>query len=145
MVNALADLAARKGWVSIIAYRDWGTEGDLPARVKSQIGMADFVVVVATVSGHQTDWVNQEIAYSQRLQPPKRIIIVADTEMQVEGDAVIHINRENPIETIGQVSQRISQMIQDQNTRNLLGGLLIGGLILWLLSSSGKEHDEHGI
>jgi len=134
IVNTVADVAASKGAVPIISHRNWDPTGTLPLSVKRQIKSSNYVIGIVTQNGHHVDWVNAEITYSQRANRP--VLIIADKGLKISPQyKVILIDRTVPMKTISTVSIEIQKLIKDEETKNLVGGLVIGGLILLLLSS----------
>lgn len=134
LVNGVADVAARQGAVPIIPDRDWNPQSEVPQRVVKQIIDADYIIAIASQFGRHPAWLNQELAHGQKLSKPS--VVVADADIQVVGGyKCIRIDRKNPWATLSQVGQQIQDLVQDRQTRNLLGGLLIGGLALLFLSS----------
>lgn len=134
IVNSVADVAATKGATPIIAFRDWLTQAGPPSYITSQIASSDYVIAIITQEGHHVDWVNAEIAHARRLNKP--LLIVADTTIGISAEyKVIRINRTNPLETLSNVSTEVERVVGDEKTRNLVGGILIGGLVLLLLAS----------
>lgn len=129
IVNAVADVAASKGAVPIISYRNWDPIGILPGYIESQITSSNYVIGIITNNGHHLDWINAEIAYSQKMNRP--ILVLADEGINISSqDQIIRIDRTNPMKTLFLVSAEIQRLIGDEEVRNLVGGLVIGGLIL---------------
>jgi len=134
IVNTVADVAASKGAVPIISLRDWDPIVTLPSHVASQINSSNYVIGIVTQNGHQLDWVNAEISYSEKVNIP--VLVVADASIEISPQyKAIRIDRTTPLKTISIVSEEIQKLISDEKAKNLVGGLVIGGLILLLLSS----------
>ncbi|HBR09952.1 TIR domain-containing protein [Candidatus Bipolaricaulota bacterium] len=134
IVNTAADVAASKGAVPIIAHRDRNPTGALPSSINTQIESSNYVIGIMTQNGHHIEWVNAEIAYSQKVNKP--VFIIADKGLKVSPQyKVIRIDRTAPLKTLSTVSIEIQKLIKDKEIKNLIGGLVIGGLIFILLSS----------
>ena len=136
LVDSMGEEAAKREAIAIIPDRNWAINKPIPKRIKSQIEDSDFIIAIATEKGHHSKWLNEEIAYSQKLTPAKTILLVADDSIEIDPSFErILINRRNPIDTISKVSNRIKQLVQDKKTQDFLAGLLVAGLVLLLLSS----------
>lgn len=134
LVNGVSDIAARRGAVPLIPDRDWDPRLRVPPHITAQISDADYILAIASQFGRHSDWLNQELTYGRNLSKPT--LIVADPVIQVAlGYDCIRIDRANPWDTLTRVSKHIQDLVQDQQTQNLLRGLLIGGLALIFLSS----------
>ena len=134
IVNAVADVIASRGALSIIAYREWNPNAVLPPHILSQLSSSHFIIAVITNTGHHIEWVNAEIAYSTKMNKP--ILILADEGINISSNyKVIRINRLDPIKTISEASNEIQSLISDKKIEELVTGLAIGGLILILLTS----------
>lgn len=134
IVNTVADVSASNGVVPIISLRDWDPTVTIPSYITSQIDSSNYVMGIVTQNGHHLDWVNAEIAYSKKVKIP--VFIVADVGLKIPSQLkVVYIDRTAPLKTISTVSAEIQKLISDEKTKNLVGRLVIGGLILLLLTS----------
>jgi|RifCSP16_2_1023846.scaffolds.fasta_scaffold66095_2 hypothetical protein len=134
IVNTVAEIAASKGGIPIISHRNWNPTATLPSYIASQIDLSNYVIGIVTRNGHQRDWVNAEIAYSKKANKP--VLLIADANIRISPQyKAIRINRTAPLKTISTVSAEIQRLISDEKTKNLVGGLVIGGLVLLLLTS----------
>jgi len=134
IVNTVADVAASKGAVPIISHRDWDPTVTLPSHVASQINSSNYVIGIVTQNGHHLDWVNAEISYSKKASIP--VLVVADASIEISPQyKAIGIDRTAPLKTISIVSAEIQKLISDEKAKNVVGGLVVGGLILLLLTS----------
>jgi len=95
---------------------------------------SNYVIGIVTQNGHHLDWVKREIICSQRTNRPA--LIIADKGLKISPQyKVIRLDRVVPMKTISTVSIEIQKLIKDEETKNLVGGLVIGGLIILLISS----------
>lgn len=135
LVNSVADAVAQRGAVPMIPDRAWDPEvEELPARIKTQIRDAEYLIAIASQWGKHLPWLNQEVAYSRQLSPPRLSVIVADAEIAIPpGYECIRMDRANPLTTLAQVSQHVHRLVQDKQAQALLRGLLVGGLALLFL------------
>lgn len=138
LVNGVADVAARRGAVPVIPDRDWNPQAGVPKHVGKQIIDAEYIIAIASQFGRHLDWLNQELIHGRRLSKP--FLIVADDGIPVDPSYnCIRLDRMDPWTTLTRVSQHIQTLVQDRQTQNLLGGLLIGGLALIFLSSLKRD------
>jgi hypothetical protein len=136
-VSVVADTTASKGAVPIISLRNWDPKL-MPPGVKTQIDSSNYVIAIVTRYGRQLDWVNAEIAYSQEVGRP--ILIVADEGIPIPPQYnIIRINRSEALRTLSAVSRKIQEWVDDEETKKLLRGLVVGGLVLLFLTSSKGE------
>jgi len=135
LVNSVADVAAQRGAIPTIPDRVWDPSvEELPDRIKVQIQDSEYLLAIASQWGQHLAWLNQEVAYSRQLSPPRPSVIVADAGITIPpGYDCIRMDRANPLTTLAQVSQHIQRLVQDKQTQALLRGLLIGGLALLFL------------
>ncbi|MDO8137233.1 MAG: hypothetical protein Q6354_06290 [Candidatus Brocadiales bacterium] len=139
LVNGIAEEAARRGAVPLLPDRDWDSR-NIPRRIKTQIEKANYLIGIATKDGLHIPWLNAEVMYGQSLKPSKALLLVVDSEVQVNPSYErVTIDRKDPLSTISQVSQRILELIQDKSTQDVIGGLVVGGLILLLLDSLRRD------
>lgn len=140
LIDAMAGEVLRRGERPIIPRRDWNPDNAIPEDIRTQIRDSNCIIGIATQGGHHYPWLNVEVSYSQELNPPRPLILVADAEVPINPSYQrIVINRNNPFGTISEVAQRIQRLVQDRDTQNLITGLVVGGLILLFLYFLTKE------
>jgi hypothetical protein len=135
LVNSVADIVAQRGAIPVIPDRTWNPiSEDVPERIAVQIRDSDYVVGIASQWGHHAEWLNKEVAYGRLLQPAKPTLVVADREITIApAYECVRMDRTNPLATLGEIERRIQGLVSDQQTQNLLRGLLVGGLVLLFL------------
>lgn len=135
-IYAMAELAARKGMDPIIPDRQWHVDL-LPARIQQFLKGLDAFVAVATFEGTHLPWLNAEVSAALNLgTDPNRIVSVVDHGLDTPpiGQKVT-IDRANFDATISNTVARLEQLQIDRTQKNLLAGLVLGGLMALLLTS----------
>lgn len=135
LVNRVADVVAQRGAIPMIPDRGWDpVVEELPDRIKTQVRDSEYLITIASRWGQHLPWLNQEVAYSRQVSPPRPSVIVADAGIAIPPRYdCIRMDRANPLTTLAQVSQHIQRLVQDKPTQALLRGLLLGGLALLFL------------
>jgi hypothetical protein len=135
-IYGIAELAARKGIEPIIPDRQWRPDAP-PARIQQLLqGLAAFVVI-ATTFGTETIWVNAELSSAVSAGVPSSAIVsVVDAGVltQAAGERVI-IDRDNFARTLGDTVSILERLKLGRNQRNLLAGMLLGGLAVLLFAT----------
>ncbi len=135
-IYAMAELAARKGMDPIIPDRQWSFDL-LPARIQQLLKGLDAFVAVATFEGTHLPWLNAELSAALNLgMDTRRIVSVVDHGLDTPpvGQKVI-IDRANFDTTITNTLALLEQLQIDRTQKNLLAGLVLGGLMALLLAS----------
>lgn len=135
-IYGMAELAAKKGMEPILPDRRW-QPGPPPARIQQSLRGLDAFVAVATHSGQHLEWVNAELAAAMTLGlKPQNLVSMVDEGLLVPpAGEVVTINRSDFQTTMRQAVGILERLQMDQRQRNLLAGLLLGGLIAILLAS----------
>jgi len=135
-IYAMAELAAGKGMEPIIPDRRWPPD-EPPARIQQFLKGLDAFVTVATLGGEYIAWVTSELSTALALgMNPQKIVSVVDQGVQVpEVGHVVIIDRSNFDVTISKTVEILEQLQMDRTQRNLLAGLVLGGLMALLLAS----------
>lgn len=136
-VYGIAELAAKKGMDPVLSDRHWAPNDVPPARIVQGLKGIDALVVIATSPGSHLNWVNIELAEAIKLGlHPGRVVSVIDSEIQPPTTGkVLTINRANLSDTISKTAAMLEQLHLERNQKNLLAGLLLGGLAALLLAS----------
>lgn len=135
-IYGMAELAARKGMEPIIPDRRWSPDAP-PARIAQLLKGADAFVSLATFAGQDISWVNRELDEVLRLGlRPQNLVSVIDEGLTPPstGEVVI-IDRTNFDRTITKAGAILERLQLERTQRNLLAGLVLGGLIALLLAS----------
>ncbi len=135
-VYGIAELAARKGMEPIVSDRRWAPDAP-PARILQALKGINAFVVIATSSGSDLEWVNTELAEAIKLGlSPEAVVSVIDSSVAPPTTGkVLTINRASLPDTISRTATTLEQLQFERNQRNLLAGLLLGGLAALLLAS----------
>ena len=135
-VYGIAELAARKGIEPIVSDRQWLPDAP-PSRIVQALSGLSALVVIATASGTDLEWVNAELAEATRLGlSPQAVLSVVDRSVTTPAiGKVLKIDRGSFPETISKTSAILEQLQLERNQKNLLAGLLLGGLAALLLAS----------
>ena len=135
-IYGVAELAAKKGMEPIVWDRGWAP-GALPARIAQLLKELDAFVAIATVSGGHVDWINAELAEALRsgLNPENVVSVVDEGVTPPSTGAVVKINRDDLSSTIRESVEILGRLQVGRNQKNLLAGLILGGLAALLLTS----------
>lgn len=135
-IYGIAELAAKKDMDPIVWDRRWAP-GAVPARVSQLLTGLDAFVAIATVSGTHLEWINAELAEALRLGlNQENVISVLDEVLAPpQMGAVVKINRDDPSVTIRETVDVLKRLHVSRNQKNLLAGLILGGLATLLLTS----------
>jgi hypothetical protein len=135
-IYGIAELAARKGTEPIIPDRQWRPDA-LPARIQQLLQGVDAFVVIATSFGTETDWVNAELSMVLRAGvPPNAIVSVVDAGVLMPpAGQTVTIDRGNFAKTLRDTVELLERLQMERNQRNLLAGMLLGGLAVLLFAS----------
>lgn len=136
-VYGIAELAAKKGMQPILSDRHWAPDEVPPARIVQGLTGINAFVVIATSSGSHLDWVNAELAEAIKLGLGREAVVsVVDPEIEPPRPGrVLTINRASLPETISKTAETLDHLHLEQSQKNLLAGLLLGGLAALLLAS----------
>lgn len=135
-IYGMAELAAKKGMEPIIPDRRW-LAATPPARIQQLLRGLDAFVAVATLSGQHIDWVNAELAAAMSLgmKAQNLVSVIDDGVVVPSAGQVVTIHRGDFQTTMRQAVGILEALQMDQTQRNLLAGLVLGGLIALLLGS----------
>jgi hypothetical protein len=135
-IYGMAELAAQKGMQPIVADRRWSPAAP-PARIVQLLQGLDAFVVIATLEGTQESWVNAELDTALHTGlSAQAVVSVVDAGIEVPTtDHVVTIDRNNLAGTISRAVEILAGLKLGQDQRNVLAGLLLGGLAALLLSS----------
>ena len=135
-VYGIAELAARKGMEPIVLDRHWAPNAP-PARVLQALQGLGAFVAIATTSGTKVEWVNTELAEAARSGLNQEAIIsVVDASVTPPTiGKVLKIDRGSLPITIAKTLTILEQLQLERSQKNLLAGLLLGGLAALLLAS----------
>ncbi len=135
-VYGMAELSARQAMQPIVPDRRWDYHA-LPARISELLRGLDAFVAVATLSGQHSEWVNAELAEALRMGlNQQRIISVVDQGIpHPDAGRVVIIRRDNFQQTVEETAAMLQQVQLEQTQRNLLVGLVLGGLLALLLAT----------
>ena len=135
-IYGMAELAARKGMEPIIPDRRWQPAA-APVRVVQLLNNLHAFVAVATLSGQHLAWVNAELAQGLQLGlNAQNVVSVIDAGLAPPPTGqVVVIDRTNFDRTISEAVRILERLQLEQTQRNLLAGLVLGGLIVLLLAS----------
>ena len=135
-VYGIAELAARRGMEPIVSDRRWAPTAPPVRIVQSLTGLNAFVVM-ATSSGSELEWVNTELAEALKLGlSPAAVVSVIDSGVEPPATGrILTINRASLAETISETAATLEQLQMERKQKNLLAGLLLGGLAALLLAS----------
>ncbi|MFH1859502.1 MAG: hypothetical protein ABH870_00570 [bacterium] len=133
IVAVTAEESLRRGATPLVPGRDWDPE-EMPQQISDQINSSDYMIAIASQNGGHLSWLNTEINYWQSKGKP--FLLVSDAVVQTNPlcERII-LNRNNPLSTISEIHKKIEQKIHDNNAREIISGLLIGGVILMVLCS----------
>jgi len=94
-------------------------------------------VAVATLPGPYIPWVNRELEEGLRLGlNPQNVVSVIDEGVKPpSAGEVVVIDRTNFDKTIGKAVRILEHLQLERTQRNVLAGLILGGLIALLLAS----------
>lgn len=120
----------------IVSDRLWAPDAP-PSRIVQALKGIDAFVAIATSSGSNLEWVNTELAEAVRLGlSPGAVVSAVDSGVAPPATGkVLKIDRANLPETIAKTSATLDQLQLERNQKNLLAGLLLGGLVALLLAS----------
>lgn len=120
----------------IVSDRLWAPDAP-PARIVQALKGINAFVAIATSSGGHLEWLNSELSEAVRLGLNQGAIVSAVDSGVAPPAAgkVLRIDRANLAETIAKVSAALDQLQLERNQKNLLAGLLVGGLAALLLAS----------
>jgi hypothetical protein len=135
-IYGIAELAAKKDMEPIVTDRRWSPEAP-PARILQFLKGLDAFVVIATESGRDLPWVNNElsVAIQSGLNAQAVVSVVDEGVTPPPTGRVITIDRLQLPETIRRTVEILEQLNLERNQRNLLAGLLLGGLVALVLAS----------
>jgi len=135
-IYGMAELAARKGMEPIIPDRQWPPDAP-PVRIAQLLKGLHAFVAVATLPGPYIPWVNRELEEGLRLGlNPQNVVSVIDEGVKPpSAGEVVVIDRTNFDKTIGKAVRILEHLQLERTQRNVLAGLILGGLIALLLAS----------
>ena len=135
-IYGMAELAERKGMQPIVPDRRWQRVTP-PPRITELLGGLDAFVIIATRLGGDLERVNAELSEAVRLGlKPENVVSVVDEGIEPpQWGPVITIDRYNFRATMEQVVGTLERFQLDRTQRNLLGALIVGGLVALLLAS----------
>lgn len=135
-IYGVADLAAKKGMEPIIPDRRWQPIAP-PPRIDQLLRNLDAFVSVATASGQDLEWINRELSTALQLGlNPQNVVSVIDQGIKPPNTgAVLIINRSDIIATITEAVKVLERLQLQRVQQNLLGGLIVAGLVALLLAS----------
>lgn len=135
-IYGIAELAAKKGMEPVMVDRRWSPDAP-PARILEFLKGLDAFVVIATASGGDLAWVNSELAAAIRsgLNPQAVVSVIDEGVTPPTPERVVTIDRLGLPETITRTVKILEQLHLGRNQRNLLAGLLLGGVVAVLLAS----------
>jgi hypothetical protein len=116
--------------------RHWAPNAP-PARVLQALKGLGAFVAIATTSGTNLEWVNTELAEAARSGlNHETIVSVLDASVTPPTiGKVLTIDRGSVSETISKTLTVLDQFQLERSQKNLLAGLLLGGLAALLLAS----------
>lgn len=135
-IYGVADLAAKKGMEPIIPDRRWQPIAP-PPRIDQLLRNLDAFVSVATASGQDLEWINRELSTALQLGlNPQNVVSVIDQGIKPPNTgAVLIINRSDIFATITEAVKVLERLQLQRAQQNLLGGLIVAGLVALLLAS----------
>ncbi len=136
-IYGMAQLAEGRGLQPIVPDRRWQRVAP-PPRIAQLLEGLDAFVIVATRLGEEMEWVKAELSTALRLGlKPENVVSVVDEGIDVPwaSGSVITIDRSDFQTTMEQVVGTLARLQLDRNQRNLLGALIVGGLVALLLAS----------
>ncbi len=135
-IYGVAELAARKGMEPIVPDRRWSPDSP-PARIAQPLKNLGAFVVIATVGGKDLAWVNAELSVGvQQGMNPVNVVSVVDVGIAPPSTGrMVTIDRANLPTTITEAVNVLEQIQLEQTQRNLLAGLVLGGLVALVLAS----------
>ena len=132
-VYTLADEAGRRGLPVYVPDRAWDRAGPLPERIGVALSHASVVLLFATHSGHQVNWVNLEMGAAPQGTP---VIALVEPGIEVQGiprESVVLLDRGNIAGSIELTLRRLQDLRLTRETTNLLAGFMAGALALLVL------------
>lgn len=138
-VYTLADEAARRGLDIYVPDRTWDPSDLLPERISARLSQTDAVLLLATLGGYHSDWVNLEVSAMPQNRP---LIALAELGVTLHGIApenVVWFNRADIAGTMEVALRRLQSLKSTKETTNLLAGFLIGTLALFVLREVTKK------
>ncbi len=134
-VYALAHQLGYQGVEAVIAHRQWDPHGSFPNDLQGALNRAQAVVLFSTMDGHYGDWVNRELQVA-RGKPVIAVIEHGVVPQGITPDNIIYFSRGGDVTgTVEQVINRLRNLGLQKPTEDLLGALVVGGLILLLLAA----------
>ena len=141
-VYVLARETERQGLQSFIPDRTWVPANGVPPSLTGVVAQAELILLFATLSGNHLEWVNQELGAAQG----KPVVAVAERGIEltgIDGRNIVEFDRsEDVARAVGIASARVGALRLQQRNKNLVTGLLVGGLVLLLLR--GIQEDGGG-
>ncbi len=121
----------------VLSDRHWTPNDAPPARIVQGLKGLDAFVAIATSQGSHIHWVNVELAEAIKLGlRPERVVSVIDSEIRPPTTGkVLTINRADLSDTIAKTAAALEQLQLERSEKNLLAGLVLGGLAALLLAS----------
>ena len=141
-VYVLARETERQGLQSFIPDRTWVPANGVPPSLTGVVAQAELILLFATLSGNHLEWVNQELAAAQG----KPVVAVAERGIKltgIDGRNIVEFDRsEDMADALGLASARVGALRLQQRNKNLVTGLLVGGLVLLLLRGLQEDGGE---
>ena len=141
-VYVLAQETQKQGLDSFIPDRAWDPNGPLPAYVVQPLREAQVVLLFATLGGRHHEWVNAEL----RVASKARLVAMAEMGVQLQVLApkdVVQFDRgADMAAVVGAVVERLRDLPLENRNKNLVTGLIVGGLVLLLLRGLQEGGEE---
>ena len=143
-INVVHELA---NWIKsfninvCVAELDFQAGQPLPDKIAKMIDGSDCVLVILTLGGMRSEWVNQEIGYAKKAG--KTIIPIVEEGVETKGFITnleyIHFRKNNINETVIKAANYLQHLALHKAEREkqnaFWGGLFILGLLAFLASN----------
>ena len=109
-------------------------------KLESNIKNSNCVLAIITKDGFRSKMVHQEIAAAKALKIRVVPIIEKGVGLKgvLEGREYIVFDKNDPDQALINASKYLSNLKVKQKSKEIIGILVFSGLLLWLLSQSGK-------